>query len=225
MRNENRSVRSPVRSEGVARRKFFQLAAAGTLLLAGINFGSIASAQGTKIKGVTFHSVTLVNTVEKLDKETGDKYRRGEGVNKDKSKGFTVNIPYVMSAAATLRPDEKNGRNTFGVAYPKEKDKDPKRKNAGMWTTNINDFARVVKEVTGDDLKRVRIIIERTTDPDYNDEVISAYAIPVDNCGDFVGKYNGGYLAVGASYYPDRGEVYGGKLMLVEPPSGRIARR
>jgi len=82
---------------------------------------------------------------------------------------------------------------------------------------SIGDFANLVKKTTGQDLKRVRIIIEDSVDEKTGESVITAFALPVDSSGNFFVKYQNGYLAAAISFYPDVGGAGGGTTLIYEP--------
>src|SRR5208283_1219484 len=96
------------------------------------------------------------------------------------------------------------------VRFPAYQDQDPGRKGAGTWAMSIDEFASTVKKTTGQELTRVRIVIEDSVDEKSGERVINAFALPVDSNGNLFAKYQNGYLAAGISFYPDVGGAGGG---------------
>lgn len=200
----------------------FRNSALVTALIAGLNFAAptavmtipnTASAQQLTVQGTTVETERLSDTIANLDTQS-NQYRRGERTDNGTYNNVII-IPGELSSSVSLSQD--GSQRYFGVFFPKEKDRDPKREGAGTWVTDISDFAALVKKVTNRELTRVKMLVARTTDPNRNDPIISIYVLPVDANGNITGRHRGGYLAMGASYYPKRGVVYGARVLLLEP--------
>lgn len=233
MKRLERSRMAPVPERtDVNRREFFRLGGAG-LLSGALALGgagsllltpSVAHAQSFQLRGLTVHTERLSDTIVNLDRATA-RYRRPE--TRDRN-GYSniVFLRHEMTVAVGFAPD---GHKTFGIVFPASRDRDPTREGAGTWGMNITDFGTMVSRVTGSELTRVRILVERTTGmrAGREEQILTVTVLPVDSSGRLTSAYQGGYLAVGASYYPDRGVVYGAHALVLEPgaPEPRIAQR
>jgi hypothetical protein len=220
---EHSLERRVVESPGLSRRDFIK---AGSLGLAAFSCGGAALllpkpayAQVLEIHGTRVVTERISDTVANLTTRSRS-YQQGERrENGVYTNGVTIRSERTASSV-TLR-DQREDPQTMGVSYPRERE-------SGIWGTEINEFCAMIRRVTGNDLRRMRLIVDRTTDPERNDPIISYYAIPINSNGDITSAHRGGYLAVGASYYPDRGVVYGAKVLLLEPGTPEpetVARR
>jgi hypothetical protein len=204
---------------------------AGALGLAILGSGGIllapkrADAQQINVRGLTVETFRLEDTLTNLTTNSRQ-YQKGER----NDSGVYSNMVGISGAGimggVILRPN--GGQNGFSVLYPASRDRDPHREGAGTWGIEITPFLTMVRDVSSSSVTRMRVLLERTTDTNQHDPIINVYAIPVDSQDRITSGFSGGVLALVASYYPDRGIVYGGRVLLLEPgvpEPDRIARR
>jgi hypothetical protein len=193
-------VRNKPDGSEVSRRGFMQSALA-TVLVAGLAasplsfFSGTAKAQSVKVQGVAVERMNLTDTVRNLDKASAQ-YRSRDDILRIQKK-----------VASTVTIDAQKG-SSMGVSYVSADG------TAKVWGIDFSEFAKLVKQVTGKDVIKAKLIAEFTTEK--GEQVINIFALPLDANGNPT-KYNGGYLAVGASYFPSKGKVYGGRALLFEP--------
>jgi len=233
----------------VSRRSFMKsVAVTGALLTAtalGVGaFPKIANAQDefVTIEGQQVKVVKLTKKLDELDTAT-QRYRTGVGSGEitglDGHYSNAVVVPREVTFLVTLNFLRQDGKrdNTIGVAFPKEKDSPTVPEDEkGMRGANIDDFAGLVKKVTGHELRRVQIILEKGTDV-YQENGMShqgiyyqAYILPIDSQGNkTTARGPGKYLGYLANYfYWDGGAIGGGcGARLITEPSDHspVARR
>lgn len=204
----------------ISRRKFFTLGVAGMFAakLALGGFGAsfflptTANAQVLRIGGLKVFTLRLSDTVNKLDKQTS-KYRRGQHTSTSGAYATVIEISGEdLKASVVLNPP--SGRSRLGVTFPPEKDRKPQGQIPGHWGMIIEDFIRVVEEKTGQNVAGIKWIVDKGAN---GGNCINIYALPVNPEGEIIGKHEGGYLVAGASYYPQKGAVYGAIGLLLEP--------
>jgi len=204
------------KSRGVFRRTFEKYFVA-PLVGVGLAFGvpaamtasRTASAQTIVIQGLSLETMYLADTVANLDRQT-EPYRQEMGGERTPSRGDYSNavvLPRELTGTAIFSAD---GKKSFGVLYLHNGEQ-------RGWEADISAFAELVRNMTGQELTRVKLIVERTTDTTRGDQILSVYMLPIDSQGNYIATYSGGYLAVGASVYPQRDTVYGGAALLLEP--------
>lgn len=203
----------------LSRREFFRLGAAGTALVAGLQLGILtfpgtANAQVISIQGTRVSTERLPDTIANLERSSR-RYQRGERVRDGVYTNMVNLSEYSMSGVVSLASGEDN--NQFSILFPRERDRNPRRTGAGSWNVDITDLKTLVSQVSSQEVKRMKLLVAVTTDPQQSDAVITVYAIPLDQNGNIIGRYRDGYLAMGASYYPERGVVYGARSLLLEP--------
>jgi hypothetical protein len=207
-------------------RKFQTLGAAvalfSTLTFGGLNFSGIgpktARAETVEIERVKVEKGTLTNTIANLRKES-TKYAWGEGDARNTGTySAGLRIPDELIAVFSM-----DSTTRMSIVFPKG---DPNGPWEGKWGTVSTEFAGLVKKLTGKEMKRVVMVLEKTKSDDGIQPIINVYAIPADVDGNIIGKYNGGQIAFGVSYYPNArasGEAVGGAICVLSEPAGPIA--
>jgi len=98
------------------------------------------------------------------------------------------------------------------VAFPSSLDTHPQMAGApGRRMVDSKAFAELYRSVTGQELRRVKLLLDLTTSP------ITVHMVPADEQGRVTGQYRGGQLAFGVSYFPTQDLVRGGIGLLIEP--------
>jgi hypothetical protein len=106
---------------------------------------------------------------------------------------------------------------TAAVFFPASLDTQPQlRSLPGLRTAPSIEFAQVFREVTGQELEHVHILVERSSDFVHGGDFISAHVIGVDAQGRPLGQYRGGIVSFGMTYYPLRDELRSGLGIIVE---------
>jgi len=225
-----------INGERVAKRKFCKLGITGAVLLGALNFGAVTSffvpravqaQEQVELQGKKLTVVKLDKTLAELDKET-QKYRGEEYFPSEEIPSYSthVKVPDEVVYLVTLRP--RGGDNTLVMLFPAERDlknKDPKTKGKGL--LSLNEFAGYVREISGKDMERVKIILEHGTF-DYKGKettYTNAYIFPLDADGKILTRRgNGEYVVYTGVYYAD---TAGGGLNLIIEPYNRdtLARR
>jgi hypothetical protein len=102
--------------------------------------------------------------------------------------------------------------------FPSSLDTQPQMSSLpGLRVLPAIEFAQVFREVTGQELERVHVLVERTSDFINGGDFISAHIIGVDAQGRPLGQYRGGIVCFGMTYAPLRDELRSGLGILVEP--------
>jgi len=241
--------KKPAHPDEPTRRNFFKAAGAGIALLAATNLGigsftRTANAQKdeyVQIEGQNVRIAKLDRPLDVLDKET-QRYRTGLGAGEtfrsDGSYGLSVVVPGEVSFLVTLNDKSEKGKeNGLDINYPKERDSPNTPENLrGGRGASLNSFVELVKKTTGQDVKRVQIVLEQGTF-DYQGnqaKYYTAYVLPIDAQGNkTTSRGPGKYLVFEASYFYYNGGVKAGadsdsdgKTILVELDApGTIARR
>ena len=238
----------------ISRRKFVHsVAATGALLTAAAlglgSFPKVANAQDefVQIEGQAVKVVKLTKKLDVLDRET-QPYRTttaqlpnggrivvaGEVTGADGHYSNAIIVPREVSFLVTLNlPNGNVKENNINIHFPKEKD-DPSisEDKKGGRGVPIDDFSNLVHKVTGQELKRVQIILEQGTF-DYQGNTAKyyqAYVLPIDAQGNRTtsrgpGKYIG-YVAT-YFYYNGGADAGGAGIRLITEPlnNGPLARR
>lgn len=203
------------RRAGLAGLTALGLAAGSAALLA----PSMAFAQvGTvsRIDVSKLRTVRVDKALVELDRET-DPYRGAEGVTKGPDGNTYTNavtVPGKMSAIVGL---SSKGRNLV-VTFRPELDTDPAATRKGVRALSLDRFAEVVKQETGQELERVKLIIKQGTFErgGVTTEYTDVYVLPVNKQGRILTSLgNGQYLMFGASYFGDT--LRGAVAKLAEP--------
>ena len=91
------------------------------------------------------------------------------------------------------------------VNFPPNEDRTPNTQTPGAKSANMNDFAAAVQQITGQKLKRVKIVIEKGIfeyNGNPNTVYTNAYILPVNSQGQIIGRQpTGEYLAAEVSYF------------------------
>jgi len=231
-----------VRPDEFTRRSFFKTTGAGLALLAATNLGigsfsKTANAQKdeyVQIEGQNVKVVKLTRSLEVLGRET-QPYVRPETTDPNGAYQVEVVIPGEVGFLVTLNALREGGKrdNTVGVLFPKWKDSPTRPEDdKGMRGANITDFAELVK-ATGQELKRVQIILDvtRLEEDGKVAKYYQAYIVPIDSQGNRTTQRGPGkYLGYKASYcYFNDGSSQGGGegfVLLTEPTiRGPVAMR
>lgn len=175
-----------------------------------------AYAQTIQVEGIGFDTERLKDTVDELYRKTSEKCVRREVTLPNGHYVVYANKPNQYTATVSTEP---NGAKEMGFFFPadKDKDKDTKGENAGKVAVDIAPFIDAVNKYSKSEVKRFKIIAEETKSDSRGDPVVNGIAIPMDKDGNTLGKYHGGYLAIEMSYFPDRGYVNSGTVLLLEP--------
>jgi hypothetical protein len=80
----------------------------------------------------------------------------------------------------------------------------------GTREVDAREFASLVRRVSGQDIRKMEILL------DFNNILITAHAVPVNERGEIISGYNIGVLALGLSFHPDVRTSYSGISLLVE---------
>ena len=203
---EKRHNKPGVRSEApreLGRREFFKLGGAG--LVAGL---AVASGAGTLLFPKTAHArrrevggqsltvVQLDRTLSALDQETERRYQRNEHQPSDSNQQTyqsAVTVPEIVTVLVTL--NEVRGQREVAVSA------NTLPRAVG---TAINDFAGLVQRLTNQPLRRVKIVLERGTFRQGDDEVeyTNGYILPINQQGEVTSHLgNGQYLMYGVSQF------------------------
>ncbi|MBU0532799.1 hypothetical protein KKB44_04890 [Candidatus Micrarchaeota archaeon] len=214
-------------------RKFKRVGEAGVVAL-GLAFGigapliipGIARAQDVVINGRTIDLtvVRLNRTLGELDRET-ERYREDEffpASHNNHTYSIAAVIPGEVDITITLASQGDN--KGLDVVFPAEREstRAPVEITPGVVVgvrgLDLNGFAAIVQEFTGQELQRVRIVLEtgtfelRGVETTYTD----IYVLPVDQQGRVLTSLGGGeYVVFGATYYGDT--LRGGVVVLAEP--------
>ena len=245
MENKGNPGEKPGESVSDSRRSFFKTVGAGAVLLAATSLGAgsfskVANAQDqyVTIEGQTVKITKIDKHLAELGRET-QKYRRPETTDPTSGYQVDVRVPEEVTFLVTLNAVKEGGKkeSNLNILYPKERDSPnvPEHSRGGS-SASLNSFVELVKKTTGQDAKRVEIVLEQGTfDYQGNDaKYYTAYIIPIDSQGKRITSRGAGkYLAFEAGYfYYNGGAVSGvepnshGIDLLVEPSaSGAIARR
>ena len=166
-------------------------------------FRGTAQAQSVLVKGVSVERITLTDTVQNLDRKS-KQYRKTERI-------FNLGQENIVTAVDLTAGRKK----VITLSYP-----DSSQGKPGYWGFDLTEFSQLVKQVSGQNLDKVRMIAEITIEK--GERVVSIYALPLDATGEPI-KYDGGYLAVGASIFTKQNKVFGGKSLLYEPKTAVAA--
>ena len=189
------------------------------------------------IAGVRGELTQLETSFAKLDRET-EPYRKttvntqlgpvqlaGENTFVDNN-GVTVYINKVIYTNRSDTTPRADRELTFsvqltdttydaGVNFPPSEDKTPGTTTPGAKSGSIKDFADAVQQVTGQKLRRIKIVIEKGVFEYHgnpNTIYTNAYILPVDSQGQIIGRQaTGEYLATEVSYYAGGVGMGGGK--------------
>lgn len=82
----------------------------------------------------------------------------------------------------------------------------------GTRRTDAAEFASLVREVSGQEVRKVEIIVDQAS-PHI---LVSAHVIPVSQNGEIISRYDIGVLALGFSFHPEGRTYYSGISLLVE---------
>jgi len=222
----------------ISRRKFFKLGVAGWTLITSLNLGSLGAAflmprnakaaEHKTVLGQKLNVVRLDRPLIDLDKET-NKYRRVEFFPDEHNPRYSTAVTIMNEVRFIVTLSQSGKLRRLTIRFPPKRDKDPNSRGAGLRGVDLHEFARLVRGLTGEELSRVRIILQTGTFEYKGKETMytNAYILPVDEQGNVttcVG--NGQYVIFGASYYADK--VYSSIGFLVEPDNRttmRIASR
>jgi hypothetical protein len=202
MRHNKPGVRSETPRE-LNRREFFKLGGAG--LVAGLAvasgagtllFPKTAHARQREVGGQTLTVVQLDRTLNALDQETERRYQRQEHQPSDRN-GHTyqsaVTVPETVTVLVTL--NETRSQRDLSVSA---------RTLPRPVGTAIDDFAGLVQSVTNQPLRRVKIVLERGTfrQGEQDVEYTNGYILPVNSEGQVTSHLgNGEYLMYGVSQF------------------------
>lgn len=233
-------------------RKFFTRGTVAVGLLATLGFGGMATgiiapktaaaetSEKRQVGGKLVPVYHLEESVAVLDGRT-QQYRRGETREKERNGeryAYNLQVPeqkinFTVSCQSVKADFNGDGnqvtlRNWMLVAkFPKERERNPKAEGAGVRVFEFGDFSEAVRNVSGQEMTRVHVVMETGTFDNKGTETWYAniHVFPVNASGDFITKKGSNeYLAFTASFYDTN--VAGGAQLLVEPGKDtRIAKR
>jgi hypothetical protein len=222
MRRVQTSRDTNVSKTGILR-QFRRTAEAGALALGLLTLGaapllvpSTAKAEAARTDISRLRTVRVTRALSELDGET-EQYRGTERIptRRDPIYSNAATIPGEVTAIVGYNP--RHGHRLV-VTFPRERDSDPSAEGAGIRGLSLDQFARVVRERTGQELRRMRIILETGTFQRSGQETTytNIYVLPVDAEGRVLTSLGSGrYLMYGASYYGST--LRGGVSILAEP--------
>jgi len=242
----DKSSRKPVNPvHTVSRRSFFKAAGAGLALLAatsyGLSFPKIANAQDqyVQIEGQNVKVNKLDKPLAEFDAAT-QQYRRPETTDpRNGMYQIDVIVPGEVCFLVTLNDLSDGGihKDFMNITFPKERENpNVPESRKGLRGADLKSFVELVKKTTGQDVKRVKIVLEQGTF-DYegnNAKYYNAYVFPIDAQGNKItSRSTGQYLVFEAThfYYPGGADAGAdsnshGKTLLLEPGApGPVARR
>jgi hypothetical protein len=118
----------------------------------------------------------------------------------------------TASFAYVITRGDAGAEHNAGIFFPSTIDSaGASEAVAGARDLPARDFSEMFRELTGRELERVRILIERHT------EYFTGHIIGVGADGSPAGSYRGGQLCLGFTYYPQRNEVRSALGIIVEP--------
>ena len=183
----------------MSRRSFVKTAGqglvAGLALAAASNFAlpTIANSQGAETREVAGKKVkvtVLGDSFKKVDEET-EKYRRWEKFPENNNGKYQNLVAIPNQAAVLVTFNYKTGNKGFNVLV------DGQKEEVG---TNLKPFAEMVKKETGQELKRVRILVE--TGEQDGTKFANIYVVPVDGSGKPTTDMGSGeYLIYGSTQF------------------------
>jgi hypothetical protein len=233
-------------------RKFFKHSTVTVGLLATLGLGGMATgiiapktaaAEQAKTKRIADRDVQVLRTqtsFQTVDRNT-EPYRIPEQKKKLKSSGemsgeVTMNGVKVESQAFRLVVSRTDLKIDYSgdtsrvweatVFFPKEREQNPSRKDAGTRKISLGNFAEYISKATGEKMESARILMETGTFQ-YNGEstwYADVYVLPLNGEGEVIGKQSdGGNLAYTISYYANLAN--GATALITEPTDTRVARR
>lgn len=191
-----------------------------------ITVSSDARAQDVEIAGRKLQVIELSRPLTELDKET-EKYRKPEQIPNGKNISIytnTIDIPGEVRFTVGLDFNDelkKNYAKFIGVYFPPSREAKPDEEGAGSREIDLKDFATYVKQISGQEMIRVKIIVETGTFKfkGKNTTWTNAYILPLDSQGNILTRQgNGRYVIFGATYYAD---VSGGSPRVLAEPNNR----
>ncbi len=214
-----RNITKPETPE-VNRRSFLKVAGRG--LVAGLAFytasnilgPSIANSQGPETRNVAGHELRVVELSESLEKveEKSEHYPKTENTVKKDGKDVYLNARTVPEKVSfTVGLGESMKAFSFRL-YETGK----------VGETSIENFVRIVKEDTGKDITKVKILIEKGSyeEGGKSHEFINAYVLPVNEEGNpITHRGEGEYLIYGAT---QMGEKVFAKEYVMKDPDHKI---
>ena len=166
----------------------------------GFSVKEAKAATPVRIKGVKVYKMTLTDTLSNLDRKSKP-YRKGATILKVPANGLVTTVGLT-------------GRSkTITLSFPKSAT-DSTVVNTGF---KLDGLISLVRKVSGKTPTKAKLIVEFGKVG--SQRTINVFVIPLDNGGNIIGKLpnNGGQLAMGVSYYPQKGKAYGAKVLLSEP--------
>ncbi len=224
----------PERVSEVSRRDFFK-ATGPAVLAAALQGGLVGSvlmprtayAQTRNVRGTQVNEIQLDRTLAELARDTAQ-YNSAEFLPSS-SNNYTYSrdivVPNEVTFLVTL--ETRGSLKRLSVAFPKDRETNPNARGAGLRGADMTDFVTLARRVSGQDMAKVRFILERGTfqyngrETDYT----TAYIFPLDSNGNMLTRLGSGeYLVFTSSYYAN---VVTAEMTVIIEPNNRdtIARR
>ncbi|MEW6035987.1 MAG: twin-arginine translocation signal domain-containing protein [Candidatus Micrarchaeota archaeon] len=234
MKRLDHTREKPERVSEVSRRDFFKATGAAVLVAAlqGGIVGSVllprtAYAQTREVGGRQVNEIQLDRTLAELARDTAQ-YQTHEHLPSS-SNNYTYSHDIIVPNEVTflVSVQTRGSNKLLAVTFPKERETDPNARGAGLRGVDITDFLSFARRVAGQDITKVRFILERGTFQ-YNGrqtDYTTAYIFPLDSNGNMITRLgNGEYLVYTASYYAN---VVTAEANVIIEPNNRdtIARR
>ena len=209
----------------IKRRDFVKIAGrglvAGLALFATSNFitPTIANSQGSEMKEIAGQKVNVVRLDESLEKlnEKTKKYRGGEYFPTKANSKYSIDATVPKEVTFLVTFDTSSNKKDLVVSV---------HNTTTPHLKKMEGFAKLVKDATGQDLTRVKFVLETGTyvEDGKTERYTNAYIFPVNKQGEITSNIgNGEYLIYGSSQYGDT--VVGDPVILVDTrKDSRVAK-